>query len=204
MARALPAVFHGENGEKPSTPARDARGRFVAGGSAGPGRPANPFARYQRELRLALAAEVKPADLQAVLRKMLQLARRGSLPAAEWVFRWSLGGPAPLVDPDKIEAHELEVRRSRPRRVDWLLLTDEQADREPAEEAAEEGADASEEEPEDPRAPTSPPLRQTLAWAVEELAQSQYALRAQRPPPPDPLAGWARFAAQRVEFDEAA
>ena len=59
MARDLPAVFRGENGGKPSTAARDARGRFLPG-SAGGGRPANPFGRYQRELRLALVAEVTP------------------------------------------------------------------------------------------------------------------------------------------------
>ena len=85
----------------------------------------------------------------------------------------------------------------RPTLVDALALGDAPADWTPA-----AGADAG--EPEDPRAPTSPPLRQMLAWAIEELAQAQYALRMQRPPPPDPQAGWEHFTAGRLEWDEAA
>jgi hypothetical protein len=36
MARDLPAVFHGENGRKPTKPERDTRCGFVAGASPGP------------------------------------------------------------------------------------------------------------------------------------------------------------------------
>jgi hypothetical protein len=196
MARDLPAVFRGENGGKPLTPARDARGRFMAGASPGPGRPANPFARYQGELRRALAAEVTPADLQAVIRQVVKLAKRGSIQATELLLKWTLGGPAPVVDPDRLDEHELSVRRGRPTLVDAMTLADEQADREPA-------ANTDEEEPDDPRDSTAPPLRTVLAWAIEELAQARYALRTQ-PPPPDPTQGWERFAANRLEWDEQA
>jgi hypothetical protein len=62
MARDLPARSAVKNGPKTVENGRDARGRFLPG-NAGGGRPANPFARYQAELRGALLAEVKPADL---------------------------------------------------------------------------------------------------------------------------------------------
>jgi hypothetical protein len=43
-----------------------------------------------------------------------------------------------------------------------------------------------------------------LAWALEELAQAQTALRAQCPPPPDPATGWETFATSHLEWDETA
>jgi hypothetical protein len=197
MARDLPAVF---NGPKTAKTGRDALGRFTTGAPPGPGRPvANPFARYQGELRGVLLAELKPADLRAILRQVVQLARRGNLAATELLLKWTLGGPPPVVDPDRLEEHELSVRRGRPTVVDALTLTDEPADREPADDDAPTEA----EEPEDPRAPTGPPLRTVLAWAIEELAEAQTALRTQ-PPPPDPAQGWERFAASRLEWDETA
>jgi|SRR5919109_3201449 hypothetical protein len=196
MARDLPAVLPGGNGRKPPTPERDARGRFVAGASPGPGRPANPFARYQAELRAALLAEVTPADVRTVLRQVIKIAKRGHLPAVELLLKWVLGAPPAPVDPDRLDEDELRVRRGRPALVDWLALSDEPADRAPAEADPEETAAAVDTTEADPLAPS---LRQTLAWAVEELAQAQYALRLQRPP--DPAAGWEAFAAQRVEFD---
>ena len=70
----------------------------------------------------------------------------------------------------------------------------EQADREPSAipaTAAEEPDDA------DPRAPS---LRTVLAWAIQELAEAQTALRTQRLPPPDPVAGWEAFAGSRLEW----
>jgi len=86
----------------------------------------------------------------------------------------------------------MRVRKGKPTLVDWMSLADEQADRDPAEIPA-----TTEEEPEaaDPLAPS---LRTVLAWAIQELAEGQTALRAQRP---DPAAGWEAFAATRLEFD---
>jgi hypothetical protein len=197
MARDLPArtVL---NGRETVQTGRDAKGRFVAGAPAGPGRPpVNPFARYQAELRQGLLAEVTVADFRAVIRKVLTMAKRGHLPSAELLLKWTLGGPPPVVDPDRLDEHELSVRRGRPTRVDALALADEQADREPA-------ALEADDDPEDPRAPTGPPLQTVLSWALEELAQAQTTLRTQRPRPPDPATGWERFATQRLEWDEAA
>jgi hypothetical protein len=197
MARDLPATVL--NGSKTVKTGRDALGRFTAGALPGPGRPvANPFGRYQAELRAVLLAEVKPGDLRAILRKVVQLARRGNLAATELLLKWSLGGPPPAVDPDRLDEHEISVRRGRPTLVDAMTLSDEQADRAPADEETPD-----EDEPDDPRAPTSPPLQTVLAWAIEELAQAQTALRTQ-PQPSDPQAGWERFAAGRLEWDAAA
>jgi hypothetical protein len=118
-----------------------------------------------------------------------------NLAATELILKWTLGRPPPAVDPDRLDAHELDVRRGRPTLVDWMALADEQADREPVAipaTAAEEPDDA------DPRAP---PLRTVLAWAIQELAEAQTALRTQCLPPPDPAAGWQRFSESRLEFD---
>jgi hypothetical protein len=202
MARDLPAVL--PRG-KPAHTGRDARGRFVSGAAPGPGRPANPFARYQAELRQALLAEVSPADLRAVLRQVLRLAKRGHLPAVELLLRWTLGGPPPTLDPDQLDRHEREVRAGRLTMLDHLAQAEDPGEAESNTSTSNAFPDEAEEppaEPEDPD-PLAPSLRQTLSWCVEELAQAQYALRRQ-PPPPDPAQSWARFAEQRVEFDEAA
>jgi hypothetical protein len=195
MARDLPArtVF---NGPQTVANGRDARGRFVAGAQPGPGRPvaANPFARYQAELRGALLAEVRPADLRAVIRQVLRLAKRGHVPSVEILLKWVLGGPPPALDPDKLDAHEREVRANRLTMLDQLALAELPAEVDPDETPVAEG------EAEDAE-PLAPPLRTVLSWAIKELAQAQSALRAQRPPPPDPAVSWAAFAASRLEFD---
>jgi hypothetical protein len=199
MARQLPSTV--SNGEQTVINGRDARGRFLPG-NAGGGRHVNPFGRYQRELRGALLAAVSPADLQAVIRKVLQLAKRGHGPSVDILLRYTLGGPPPALDPDRLDEHELSVKRGRPTLIDQLALADEQADREPANDEATTD-EPEDDDPNDPRAPTSPPLRTVLAWAIEELAQAQTALRLQSPPP-DPAQSWERFAASRLEWDETA
>ena len=199
MARHLPARRTVKNGLKTVETDRDARGRFLPGNPGG-GRPANPFGRYQRELRGAVLTAVTLADLQSVIKQVVRLAKRGHGPSVELLLKWTLGGPPPALDPDKLDTHEREVRTGRLTMLDHLAQAEdppagEQADREPAE--------ADEEESEDPRDSTAPPLRTVLAWALEELAQAQSALRTQ-PPPPDPRAGWERFAEHHLEFDSQA
>jgi hypothetical protein len=193
MARDLPAVLPGGNGGKP---ARDAQGRFVAGAPPGPGRPANPFARYQAELRGALLAEVSPADVRTILRQVLRIAKRGHLPAVELLLKWVLGAPPAPVDPDRLDEHELSVKRGRPTLLDQLTLADAPADHELDPAAAAE-ADAGEDL--DAADLPPPPLQQMLSWALRELAAVQ--LRAAPAPPPDPAVSWERFAASHVEAD---
>jgi hypothetical protein len=198
MARDLPAVF---NGAKPVQTGRDVRGRFVAGAPPGPGRPANPYARQQAALRVAVLAAVEEGDLRAVVRKVLHLAKRGSIPAAECLFKWIIGPPPEPTHPDFLRAHEFAARRAQPSLVDELAL----AERPPLEDQAADpdAEDGPEEEFSLPNrenaAAGSPQLREMLMWAVQQLAEAQS--QAALPPPPDPLAGWEAFAAQRLAWD---
>jgi hypothetical protein len=116
----------------------------------------------------------------------------------ELLLRWTLGGPPPALDPDQLDAHEREVRTGRLTMLDHLTLANDR-DADDAAEADPDAAPAAEGEAEDAD-PLAPSLRTTLAWAIEELAQAQSALRLQRPPPPDPETSWLRFAETRVEF----
>jgi hypothetical protein len=132
MARDLPArtVF---NGPQTVANGRDARGRFTAGAPPGPGRPAhaNVFAKYQGELHGALLAEVSPADVRAILRQVIRIAQRGHLPAVELLLKWVLGATPAPVDPDRLDEHELSVRRGRPTLLDELALAETPTARDP-------------------------------------------------------------------------
>jgi hypothetical protein len=130
------------------------------------------------------------------VRQVVKIAKHGHLPAVELILKWTLGAPPAPIDPDRLDEHELAVRRGRPTLLDQLALTDDQADRAPAEEDHADAAEAFD--------PLTPSLRTTLAWAIEELAAAQMALRTQRPPPPDPAAGWETFAASHLEWEATA
>jgi hypothetical protein len=198
MARDLPAVF---NGAKPVQTGRDGRGRFVAGAPPGPGRPANPYARQQAALRVAVLAAVEEGDLRAVVRKVLHLAKRGSIPAAECLFKWIIGPPPEPTHPDFLRAHEFAARRAQPSLVDELAL----AERPPLEDQAADpdAEDGPEEEFSLPNrenaAAVHPQLREMLMWAVQQLAEAQ--TRPALPPPPDPVQSWETFAATRLQWD---
>src|SRR6267142_2016638 len=83
---------------------------------------------YQAELRAALLDEVSPADVRAILRQVIRIAKRGHLPAVELLLKWVLGAPPIPVDPDRLDEHELDVRRKRPTLIDELALADDQAE----------------------------------------------------------------------------
>jgi hypothetical protein len=195
MARHLPAVL---NGLETGKTVRDDKGRFVAGSAPGPGRPANPYSRWQAELHTAALAEVGVTDVRALVRTLLRLGKGGNLAATRLVFEWIIGPPPTPVHPDRLAEDELAVRRGLPTLVDWVSLADEQADREPR---AVDPADEDPAEPEALPALPDPPLRTVLAWAIQELAEAQTALRASHPPPLDPATSWLRFAEMRLEFD---
>jgi hypothetical protein len=194
MARHLPArtVL---NGLETGKTGRDHKGRFVAGAPPGPGRPvANPFARYQAELRAALLAEVTPTDVRTILRQVIRIAKRGHLPAVELLLKWTLGTPPAPVDPDRLDEHELDVRRKRPTLLDQLTLADDQAD-------DPDGTPVMADEADDPDLPP-PPLQAMLSWAMRELSAAQ--LRGAATPPPDPAASWETFAKDRLEWETSA
>jgi hypothetical protein len=119
MARHLPV----KNGVKTvENRSRDGRGRFLPGTAPGPGRPANPYARRQAALRRALLGEVDEADLRAIVRKVLRLAKLGNLAAVKLLFEWVLGAPPASCHPDRIDEDEMHVRRGRPTTLERLLL----------------------------------------------------------------------------------
>jgi hypothetical protein len=194
MARDLPAVL---NGGKPHYTGRDVKGRFMPGAPPGPGRPANPYARQQAALHVAVLDEVKEGDLRAVVQKLLRLAKLGNLAAVELLFKWIIGPPPEPTHPDFLRAHEFAGRRAQPGLVDELAL----AERLPAaDEDAEEDPETPTIEDEAP-APLHPQLWEMLMWAVQQFAGAQPRAAI---PPPDPLAGWERFAAMRLAWDEQA
>jgi hypothetical protein len=85
-------------------------GRFARGNTAGRG---NPLAKHAQKLRAALLKSVKPADLKAVVAKMLTLAKAGDTTAAKLVMDRTLG-PSEAVD---VQAELAELRAA----VDSLL-----------------------------------------------------------------------------------
>jgi hypothetical protein len=82
---------------------RDAAGRFTRGNTAGHGR-AHVFAQQAAALRRAFYAEVKPADMRAMVRKLVSQALEGNLQAARLVLLWIVGKPADAHHPDAVAA----------------------------------------------------------------------------------------------------
>ena len=65
-------------------------GRFKPGNKGGPG---NPHAKRVARLRSALLKAVSPADMQAIVAKLVTDAKAGSVPAAKEVLERTLGKP---------------------------------------------------------------------------------------------------------------
>lgn len=82
---------------------RDEFGRFVKGNRIGKG---NPFAKKVARLRAALLGAITPADVRAIIKKLINQARTGDLAAAKEVFDRAVGRPQELDFLEKIE--ELE------------------------------------------------------------------------------------------------
>ena len=83
---------------------RDEKGRFAPGNPGGPG---NPHARKVGKLRSAMLNAVTEAELTAVIKKLVDLAKSGNVPAAKEVLDRCLGRP---VEADLLERlDELET-----------------------------------------------------------------------------------------------
>lgn len=76
-----PPSANGTNG-------RDRTGRFAAGNPGGPG---NPHARRVAALRSAMLGAVTDDDMEAIVSKLIALARSGNVPAAKEVLDRTLG-----------------------------------------------------------------------------------------------------------------
>jgi hypothetical protein len=78
---------------------RDGSGRFGKGNQGGPG--ASALAVKQTKLRIAMLAALQEEDVQEVVRKLIELAKEGSIAAAKEVLDRAAG---------KAEAYDLAVR----------------------------------------------------------------------------------------------
>jgi hypothetical protein len=82
---------------------RDPRGRFTAGNPGGPG---NPFARQVAALRSALVRRVTEEDIEQIAAAVVTQAKMGNLAATKLLFRYGLGKPAEVVNPDTLDIQE--------------------------------------------------------------------------------------------------
>ena len=94
MERRLP---NGSNGD------RDADGRFARGNAGGPG---NPHARKVGQLRSAMLRAVSGKDMQAIVAKLVEQAKGGSVPAAREVIDRCIGKPTEADLLERIERLE--------------------------------------------------------------------------------------------------
>jgi hypothetical protein len=84
---------------------RDSNGRFTKGNRGGPG---NPFARQVAALRKALLDAVTVEDIDAIAKKLLQLAKEGDLAAIKIILAYTIGKPKITVEPDHLDVEEWE------------------------------------------------------------------------------------------------
>jgi hypothetical protein len=97
---------------------RDARGRFADGNPGGRG---NPFARKVAALRAALVESVTATDIEEIAAALKAQAKKGDTPAARLLLAYSLGKPAPAVDPDRLDIEEWKVAQETAARPDDIL-----------------------------------------------------------------------------------
>ncbi|MFO0842648.1 MAG: hypothetical protein U0797_09680 [Gemmataceae bacterium] len=95
-----------EETPKPAPEGREGNGRFTKGNAGGPG---NPFARRVAQMRSLALQVVTDDDLSAILKKMVELAREGDVPAAKLVLQYTLGKPAEQPHPDLVDRHEMQA-----------------------------------------------------------------------------------------------
>ena len=82
---------------------RDASGKFKAGNRAGKG---NPHAAKVARLRASMLKAVSPADLAAIIRRLVDAAKAGDIAAAKIIFERTLGAPLPADILERIEILE--------------------------------------------------------------------------------------------------
>ncbi|MFO0846785.1 MAG: hypothetical protein U0797_31210 [Gemmataceae bacterium] len=85
---------------------RGSNGRFARGNPGGPG---NPFARRVAQMRSLALEAVPDEDLTAILKKMVELAKEGDVPAAKLVLQYTLGKPVSQPHPDRIDRDEMQA-----------------------------------------------------------------------------------------------
>ncbi len=98
-----PAVSPAEAAAPPPE-GRDAQGRFTANNRFGPG---NPFARRTAAFRRAIAEAVTEEMIAAVIAKLTEAALAGDVAAIKLFLAYTVGKPAPAVNPDTLDIEEL-------------------------------------------------------------------------------------------------
>ena len=86
---------------------RDGRGRFSKGNSGGPG---NPYAQQVGKLRSALLRAVSEADMQAIVGRLVELAKEGNVQAAKEVIDRCIGRPVEADLFERIEQLEAVMK----------------------------------------------------------------------------------------------
>jgi hypothetical protein len=109
MADATGTNRNGTNGHE--TQPRDDNGRYA---SRWIQEPANPYARRVALLRQALLEALTEEEAVAIFKKLIELAKEGSVAAAKLVFQYALGDPLPASHPDWVEHDEWRLRMARP------------------------------------------------------------------------------------------
>lgn len=82
---------------------RDKNGRFTPGNPGGPG---NPHAGSVSKLRAAILRAVDEGDIEAIIKKLVQQARGGDLPAVKELLDRCVGKPSTGDLIERIEALE--------------------------------------------------------------------------------------------------
>lgn len=85
---------------------RDRAGRFVAGNTFARG---NPLGQHAQKLRAALMAAATEEDIEAIAKKLIELARAGDVKAIDSLLDRLLGKPVPADLQERVERLEVEL-----------------------------------------------------------------------------------------------
>ena len=94
--------------ENIQTNGRGTNGRFAPGNPGGPG---NPHAGSVSKLRAAILRAVDEGDIEAIIKKLVQQARSGDLPAVKELLDRCVGKPSTGDLIERIEALEAAAER---------------------------------------------------------------------------------------------
>jgi hypothetical protein len=109
------------NGEPPDF--RDRLGRFQVDNPGGPG---NPFGRQVARNRQLLFAYFTEEKVLALFNKLETMAAEGNVAASNTLMKYLVGKPAPVVNPDRVNHEEWEMRREQPSLEEVAVQTQRQ------------------------------------------------------------------------------
>ena len=108
-----------DNTPKANPEGCESNGQFAKGNNGGPG---NPYARQAAQLRLRAFDSVSGDDVEAILSKMVELAKAGDVAAARLVLQYTLGKPVASAHPDRLDRDEVEAFQANAMRQDAFSL----------------------------------------------------------------------------------